>query len=262
MIATEIANQFVSARRSGRALSDYPGSIPDSLAAAYAVQDAAIKFVSLPVVGWKVGRIFPPLSEQYGADRLAGPIFSTTKQCDDKAAAGSIFTNGFGAAEAEFLIKIGTDLPTGKQDYTLDEAASHISAVHVGIEIASSPLPTINALGPAVTVSDFGNNNGLIIGAQIDDWQTSSFADWDVALAVDGIEVGSGTANAFPDGPVGSVRFLLNNLGARNIAIEAGTWVSSGAVTGVHQVKAGQVVRALFGKKLMVNCTIEAAPIS
>jgi 2-keto-4-pentenoate hydratase len=262
MIATEIANQFVSARLSGRALSDYPGPIPDSLSAAYAVQDAAMQFLSKPVVGWKVGRIFPPLSDQFGADRLAGPIFATTVQHDDATAAGLIFTDGFGAAEAEFLIKIENDLPVGKQDYSLDEAAAQISAVHVGIEIASSPLPTINELGPAVTVSDFGNNNGLIIGPQISDWQTSNFTDWDVALEVDNVEVGRGAASAFPDGPIGSVRFLLNNLGSRGIAVTAGTWISSGAVTGVHQVIAGQKVRAVFGKELSVNCTIEAAPIS
>lgn len=262
MIATEIANQFVSARISGRALPDYPGPIPDSLASAYAVQDAAIQLVGQPVVGWKVGRIFPPLSEKFGADRLAGPIFATTIHHDAETAAGSIFADGFGAAEAEYLIKIGSDLPVGKQDYSLDEAAAQISAVHVGIEIASSPLPTINQLGPAVTVSDFGNNNGLIIGPQIDAWPTSNFAEWDVALHVNDVEVGRGTASAFPDGPIGSVRFLLNNLGSRGIAVTAGTWISSGAVTGVHQVTAGQKVRAVFGKELSVNCTIEAAPVN
>jgi 2-keto-4-pentenoate hydratase len=262
MIATEIASQFVSARLSGRALSDYPGPIPDSLSAAYAVQDAAIQCVGQPVIGWKVGRIFPPLSDHFGAERLVGPIFATTVQRDDETASGLIFTNGFGAAEAEFLIRIGGDLPVGKTDYSLDDAAAQISVVHVGIEIASSPLPTINELGPAVTVSDFGNNNGLIIGPQIGDWQTTNFAGWDVALEVDNVEVGRGAANAFPDGPIGSVRFLLNNLGGRGIAIPAGTWISSGAVTGVHQVTAGQKICAVFGTEFSVNCTIEAAPIS
>ena len=261
MIAAEIANQFVTARRVGRHLSAYPGPLPESLSAAYAVQDAAISFLEKPVIGWKVGRIFPPLSDTFGANRLAGPIFATTRFSEPKAAAGLVFTGGFGAAEAEFLICIASDLPVGKQDYTLDEAAAQIDAVHVGIEIASSPLPTINELGPAVTVSDFGNNNGLIIGQAIPDWQSSNFADWVVRLEIDGSVAGSGSANAFPDGPLGSVRFLLNNLGERGIAIKAGTWISSGAVTGVHQVTPGQSVKAFFDTSLLVSCTIEAAPI-
>ncbi len=261
MIATNIANQFVAARRHGRHLPEYPGPIPESLSAAYAVQDAAIHATGQSVIGWKVGRIFPPLSETFGANRLAGPIFTSHTLSADAVASGNIFTGGFGAAEAEFLIKIGSDLPLGKHDYTLDEAERQIEAVHVGIEIASSPLPTINELGPAVTVSDFGNNNGLIIGQAIPDWQNSNFADWVVRLEIDGTVAGSGSANSFPDGPLGSVRFLLNNLGERGIAIKAGTWISSGAVTGVHQVTAGQSVQAFFDTSLLVSCTIEAAPI-
>jgi 2-keto-4-pentenoate hydratase len=262
MTAQEIASQFVAARLSGRALPDYPGPIPDSLAGAYSVQDAAIASFDQPIIGWKVGRIFPPLSDRFGADRLAGPIFSTTTQHNDDAVVGRIFTGGFGAAEAEFLIKIGADLSPGKSDYTLEEAAAQISAVHIGIEIASSPFPSINELGPAVTISDFGNNNGLIIGPHIEAWRTSKFADWDVVLEVDGVEIGKGAANSFPDGPIGSVRFLLNNLGSRGIAIKAGTWISSGAITGVHKVEAGQKVCAVFGNDISVKCSIEAAPIS
>ena len=37
----------------------------------------------------------------------------------------------------------------------------------IGIEIASSPLVNINDYGPAVVASDFGNNAGLLLGAEI-----------------------------------------------------------------------------------------------
>ena len=40
--AVKIADRFLSARRSAGALPDYPGEMPTSLDAAYAVQDAAI----------------------------------------------------------------------------------------------------------------------------------------------------------------------------------------------------------------------------
>lgn len=261
MTAAEIAKHFVLARQRGQHFTHYPGRAPDTLASAYAVQDAAIAAFDQPVIGWKVGRIFPPLSDSFGANRLAGPIFTATTSSETQPVAGQVFIGGFGAAEAEFLIKIAADLPIGKQDYTLDEVSHLIAAVHIGIEIASSPLPTINELGPAVTISDFGNNNGLIVGASIDNWQASNFADWTVALQIDGTVVGQGSANSFPDGPIGSMRFLLNNLGERGIPIQAGTWISSGAITGVHQVAPGQFVSASFGPTLSVNCTIEAAPI-
>lgn len=261
--AIDIAEKFVAARRAGTALPDYPGALPQALDAAYAIQDAAIDRFDGPVSGWKVGRIHPPLSLELGSDRLAGPIFaSSVQQANGHLKAGKIFEGGFGAVEAEFLIRLGDGIDSAKTTYSLEEAAAHIDAVHVGLEIASSPFPGINTLGPLVTISDFGNNNGIIIGAAINNWQDSGFADWDVSLSIDGVEAGTGTAAAFPDGAIGAVRFLLENLAARGIQVPAGTWVSSGAVTGVHVVHAGQQVKASFGGQFSVSCTIEAATAS
>lgn len=258
--AIDIAEKFVAARQAGTALPDYPGAMPQALESAYAIQEAAITRFGGSISGWKVGRIHPPLSLELGVDRLAGPIFANSvQQANGGAQAGLIFDGGFGAAEAEFLILLDADINPSKTSYTLEEAAAHIDAVHVGLEIASSPFPGINTNGPLVTISDFGNNNGVIIGPVIADWTASGFADWTVSLSIDGVEAGTGTAAAFPNGAIGSVRFLLENLAARGIAVPAGTWVSSGAVTGVHAVQIGQRVDAHFGDNFSVSCTIEAA---
>jgi 2-keto-4-pentenoate hydratase len=252
-----IAEIFVAARRSGRAIDAFPGKVPETLSAAYHVQEAAIAQFAEKIIGWKVGRIFPPLSEQFGKDRLCGPIFENAVQSAHNAT-GLIYDGGFGAAEAEFLLRIGTAPEAGKVKFTLDEAAALIDSVHVGIEIASSPLASINALGPPVIISDFGNNNGLIMGDEIPAWRTSGFADWTVTTRIDGVEVGSGKASAFPDGPIGAVRFLLETLAARGIATPAGTWISTGAVSGVHTVEIGQQVEACFGDGYVVKCAIGA----
>ena len=256
--ADMIAAAFVAARKAGHGLAAFPGPVPATLDEAYGVQNAAIVGYG-DIGGWKVGRIWPPLSVAFGSDRLAGPIFAASIQTVNGAGVrvGYVYADGFGAAEAEFLLRIGQDLQPGTR-YSLAEAADMVDAVHVGIEIASSPLPTINDLGPPVIVSDFGNNNGLIIGPEVRNWQTSGFADWPVTLFIDGVEAGGGLANAFPDGPLGSVRFLLNHLSARGIVVPAGTWISSGAVTGVHPVAPGQSVEARFGASLKTNCMIAA----
>lgn len=261
-----IAARFVAARRDVRGLADYPGAIPQTLDNGYAIQDRAIGLTNLPIGGWKVGRIMPPLSERYGSDRLAGPIFVPTilavdaaSRTDGKPVSMPIFAEGFGAAEAEFLLRIGAAPDPQKTRFTLDEAAALIDAVHVGIEIASSPLGAINDLGPAVTVSDFGNNNGLVIGAPIPDWRESGFDSWPVALLIDGVEAGRGRGDAMPDGPIGAARFLFELMARRGIALMPGQWISSGAVTGVHPVTPGARVEARFGDDYTVSCTIEAA---
>jgi 2-keto-4-pentenoate hydratase len=254
--ARRIAEAFVSARKAGTALPDYPGDLPATLAEAYAIQDAAIAFDGRPVVGWKVGRIARPLD---GADRLAGPIFAgTVADAAIDPVPMPIFADGFGAAEAEFLLRVGTAPDLARQDYTNDEAAALIDRVCVGIEIASSPFPGIHAGGPAVTVSDFGNNNGLVVGEAIPDWRDLDLNAWPVELRINGDVAGRATAATMLDGPFGAARFLFGHLARRGIAVAPGTWISSGAVTGVHQVVPGDRVEARFDERLSLECVIRA----
>ncbi len=258
--SSQIAGRFLDARRAAAGLADYPGDFPATLDEAYAIQDSAIARWGRPVIGWKVGRVHPPLSERFGTDRLGGPIFAR-----DSAAPGGVpvempvFADGFAAGESEFLLRLGKAPPTGKMEFTLDEAADLIGAVHIGIEIASSPLRAINELGPIAVVSDFGNNNGLVVGPEIPDWRSSGFEQWTVSTLIDGVEVGTGRAAAFPDGAIGAARFLFELLAARGIALEPGQWISSGAVTGVHRAHPGQLVEARFGEGFAIACRLVAA---
>ena len=256
--STVIAERFLAARRSASGLAHYPGRFPATLEEAYAVQDEAIARWGKPVIGWKVGRILPPLAEKFGADRLAGPIFHSDRATLDQNPEMPVFGAGFAAGEAEFLLRIGTRPPVGKARFSLDEAAGLIDAVHVGIEIASSPLGSINALGPIAVISDFGNNNGLVVGREIDDWRASGFDEWPVSTWIDGVEVGTGRASAFPGGSIGSARFLFELMARRGITLEPGQWISSGAVTGVHDALPGQMVEARFGADLVVACSLTA----
>lgn len=253
-----IAGRFLDARRAAAGLDAYPGPLPDSLDAAYAIQDEAISRWARPVVGWKVGRIQPPLSARFGTNRLGGPIF-------DQVPAGEapvvmpVFDRGFAAGEAEFLLRIGATPPAGQTVFTLADAVGLIDAVHVGIEIASSPLGAINDIGPMAVISDFGNNNGLVVGPAIPNWRTSGFEDWMVETWIDGVPVGTGQARDFPDGAIGAARFLFELMARRGIALVPGQWISSGAVTGVHAAKAGQLVETRFNGGLAVACRLIAA---
>ncbi len=256
--AVAIAERFLSARRTASGLPAYPGNLPTSLDQAYQIQDAAITGWAKPIVGWKVGRIMPPLDAQFGADRLSGPIFHQVDAQDGTVPTMPVFEQGFGAGEAEFLLRIAGPLPAGKTEFSLDEAADLIDAVHVGIEIASSPLGDINRIGPMAVVSDFGNNNGLVIGPAVPDWRTSGFEDWTVVTRVDGQQVGTGRAASFPNGAIGAAAFLFTLMARRGIALEAGQWISSGAITGIHDAGPGQLVETEFDGRFTVACRLDA----
>lgn len=255
--AEAIARAFVDARHSGGVLADYPGGkLPASLDEAYRIQERAIGLHGGRVAGWKVGRIADPLVATYGSNRLAGPIFDTgvVYAGEGDMPEMPVFGDGFAAAEAEYLLQLG-DLPANfDRAWSNGAVAAYVSRVCVGIEVASSPFPGINEHGPAVTVSDFGNNNGLVVGAELAGEQ--GFLDWKVALTIDGEEAGTGTAGAMLDGPFGAVRFLFEQARDRGLPLVAGQWISTGAVTGVHPVCPGAVVEARFGDDMAVRCMI------
>lgn len=259
--AKSIAEAFVSARRNAAALADYPGIEPADLADALAIQDAAIPLFGEVVAGWKVGRINSPWLEKLGANRLPGPIFASRVQhaAHGMLSTGDIFHNGFGAAEAEFVFRLGAAPKSGTKELSLSETAGLVDAVFIGIEVASSPFPGINIRGPLVTISDFGNNNGLILGQEIPDWHNAGLIDWVISAKIDGVPVGEGRASAFPDGPLGSVKYLVENLLSRGIKIEPGLLISTGAVTGVHEITSGQKFEAQFGDFGEIGCQIAFA---
>jgi 2-keto-4-pentenoate hydratase len=253
--AKAVAEAFVAARREKRALTSYPGEAPSDLG----IQDIAIGLDGRTIAGWKVGKINPPTDAQLGSNRLAGPIFadSVVTISDGEAPEMPVFAHGFAAAEAEFLLHVAAGWNgTVPQDDAATRAL--LDRVHLGIEVASSPYPGINADGPPVTVSDYGNNYGMIVGPLLEGWQSVDFDTLVVRLEIDGEVAGENTTAAMLDGPLGAVRFLLGNLAARKIDCSGGTWVSTGAVTGVHPVVPGQQVVATFEGQGTVACGITA----
>ncbi|MDQ0463668.1 2-keto-4-pentenoate hydratase [Caulobacter ginsengisoli] len=258
---SDIATRFVRARRAAVSLPGYPGDAPADLATGYAVQDTAIPLWGTPVVGWKVGRIMPEFHDKLGADRLGGPVFAdrlwTAKA--GETLAFPVIPGGFAAVEAEFIYRLGTDAPAGKTDWTPDEAVGLVETLLFGVEIAGSPLATINALGPTVVASDFGNNAGLILGGEIPGWRDRSPESMTCETFIDGALVGSGSAASLPGGPTASLAFLLGSCAARGRPLKAGDLVSTGAATGIHDITAGQSARIVFDGFGEILCLAETA---
>ena len=250
--ALQIARAFVSARDRAVPLVDFPGPLPPDMRYAYTVQEAAIGLRQDTVAGWKVGLVPPPEQAALHATRLAGPIFSSTVFRADAAVRLPAITGGFAAIEVELLAAVGRDAPPEKTDWTAAEAATMVGAWHLGVEFAASPLATINDLGAAVVVCDFGNNSGLVVGGRI---EAADPAQLIFRTTIDGKQVGQASAAGLPGGPLESVRFLLGHLAQRRRPLRAGDWVSTGAITGVHRAFPGQHASAEFlgGERIDVS---------
>ena len=274
MSIDDIAQRFVTARRAATALDGYPGDIPQRLEESYAIQDRAIALWDQPIVGWKIGRLAPDKQPLHGTERLAGPIFAPTfKHYMGQPLTLPVFTGGFAAVEAEFVFRIDHDADPDKTEYSEEEALRLIDAVFAGVEMAGSPLATINALGPTVVASDFGNNFGLILGeklAEFDSDATVHSLGEDAVKAftarteIDGVVVGDAGLFAMPNGPLKAIAWLAGHLAGRGRPLTRGQLISSGATTGIHDITPGQSSRVRFsgpsGQTVIDVQTVVASP--
>lgn len=242
----ETARNLVDARVLRTARETYAGTdIPPDLATAYAIQSRAVKLWPDELVGFKVGGIPPKFRDQYPADWLAGPVFAKNVFYAEPGQTLDfpVYQDGFAAFEPELILQVRSDAWRAHESWSAELARGTVERVFLGAEIAASPNINVNVLGPGSIISDFGNNAGIIIGGEID------LADFDKALSVvtetriDGEHINKCPPNAAPAGPLGALAFLFNHLGANSALYDLPEtlFVSSGAITGVHESHVGAV---------------------
>jgi 2-keto-4-pentenoate hydratase len=255
---TSIAEQFVSARLRAIALPKYPGNVPADTASAYVCQDNAIKLWPDQIAGWKVARIPPDWAQKFPEPRLNGPVFSRNVHvvAPGELASCPVFENGFAAVETEVVIRVGHDAPAEKMQWSIAESLDYIGSVHIGIEVASSPLATLNESGPGAVISDFGNNWGVVVGAEIPAWRTIKTID--CGAYIDGLEVGARPVS-MEQGPLSAFAFTLGKCASRGLPLRAGAWITTGMITGVHDIRIGQTSRHTFAGHGEVGCHIVRA---
>jgi 2-keto-4-pentenoate hydratase len=254
--AEAIAARLVAARRAGQSLEAFPGDLPATLSEAYAIQEAAIALWPDTIVGWKIGVVPPVLRTVLGAERMAGPIFSCSLRksaSSDAAVRFPVFEGGFAAVEAELVFCMGEDAPPGRTDWKAAEALELVGSVHLGVETAGSPMPMINDIGPLAVVSDFGNNAGLVLGPEVSGWR-ERLDEVSARTEIEGRVVGEGSPNSLPGGPVAGLCYLLAHLASRDRPLRKGQLVSSGAITGVHGIRAGERARIVFDRDGEIRC--------
>jgi len=257
MNADDTASQFVNARLQARPLTAFPGILAPDLAAAYDCQLRAIARWPDRIAGWKVARIGATWHSRYAEERLIGPVFARNVHPFTGIPVDCpVFDGGLAAVEAEIGIVVSADAAPGKTDWNAGSATELVGQVCIGVEIASSPLATLNDLGPGAVVSDFGNNWGVILGAPLNDWRSASALP--VETYIDGALVGS--APVVPGGaPLEALAFAANKAALLGLPLRGGAYISTGMITGVHDIRVGQRARLVFADRGEILCRITAA---
>lgn len=243
-----ISSALRTARLRNAFFDRFPGRLPTSLEQAYAIQNQSIIDWQDTISGWKVGGIATPFDTKLNSSRLVGPIFTRSIQTARRQHPNimPVFAQGFAAVEAEFVVQLLDCATFDLQSTSIDQTTKFIRSVHIGAEIASSPLRDINGIGPMAVISDFGNNYGLVIGPEFRDWNPDSLSEILVTTSIDERIVGSRTAELGEKGPIGAVDFLIRHLHAQGKTNTDGLFVSTGAITGIHEMELGSIAVVRF----------------
>lgn len=257
----DVAARFVEARKRGRGLATFPGPVPRSLDDAYAIQAHAIDLWPDHVAGWKVGRLTPALADRYGIDRFIGPVFASfvTWANDGRERDFPVFTGGSAAFEAEYVAMMKECLPPQTGSFSPTTARHLVKALHIGVEIAGSPLAGMPQFDSLASIADLGNNNGQIIGASLPLDLLDNPVLMPCATRIDGNLVCSANAADLPGGPLAAITFALTQATRLGRPISAGQFISTGAVTGMHWISVGQRCDATFGPWGRMQC--RAVPV-
>ena len=245
----EVSRRLVAARLSAKPMADFPGRLPATLEKAYAIQSASADRWPDKVAAWKVGKLSAPDRERFKAERLAGPIFKSTIRTASPGAceAMAIYEGGFAAIEAEYALELGSAVLPSDKNYSDEELADLVRAVYGVAEIASSPMALVNELGAMSVISDFGANAGLVVGPKISGWRSLGPESLFASVAVDDFTVGEANPEPIERNALQALRFLIGLSASRGIALAEGALVSTGALTGVHEVQARSTAHVGFG---------------
>ncbi len=241
-MTSEIARRLWEARRSAAARPDFPGEVPGDLETAYAIQDEVRRLSGRSLAGWKAAMIHPQLRQALGGDRLAGPLFEDNIWSAEggRPVQVPVFAGGEAALEAEFVVRLGRDLTAADGPFTPESVADAVGSLHIGAEVAASPIASIVSLGSAAMIADLAFNAGAIVGAEIPDWRSHKPEELLARVTIDGRMVGEGDAAKVPGGPLAALAFVADFVTGRGGSLAAGQTILTGATTGVHPIGPGR----------------------
>lgn len=201
-----------------------------SIAEAYEIQDlVAEKRIESgeSIAGYKVGCTSEAIRSQFGlTEPICGRLFRPHILEEGVSIDRTSYANC--AIEPEMILKIGTDL--GKAEMSDKDLIDGIEFVSPGIEIHNYTFwqgqPTLQEL-----ICSGGIHAGLVVGKTKVSPNELRFGDEMFSVYKDNIRVTSEPATKIMEGPLHSLRWLVNFLTARGDYLKKGSLVIPGSPT-------------------------------
>lgn len=244
--AEKAAALLIAARRDGAGIDALPaGAEPATLEDAYAIQDAIIAGIDVPLAGWKVALTNDEAQRRAKADEpAAGPLFAPFIHMSPNVIdRDADCVSGF---ECEFAVQLAMDLPASGAPYDANSVAAAVASLHPAIEVTGIRLGNRASLGVLGTVTDHAGNFSLVCGPAVENWHSLDLPACTVRHLVDGDEIAASDGANVLGNPLNALAWLANHLAGRGHELKAGQWITTGAATGPLPAPVGSTVTADF----------------
>ena len=238
--AETAARALVDGYATNTAVQAFPeGSAPESVAAAYAIQDAAVALSGEPIGAWKVGPASADFPETC-APILASRVLKTP----------ATFPNALRlkAVECEVAFRLARDLPPGDGPYTSEQARAAVAGAMVAIEVVETRYAGWPVESRVWALADNQSNHALVVGPEIPLPDQATIDALTATLALG--ETVKPADKGFPGGdPFALIAWLASHVGTRAPALaerglKAGDIITTGSWNGVDFAADGMTVRA------------------
>lgn len=252
-----LADLLAAARRDGRQITALPADLlPATAAEAYAVNALVAARLGWEPLGWKIAGTTAAVREKLGLD---GPIYGRTfrrfRAASPARLSASLLLDPL--VECEFFVTLARALPPRTAPWTMAEVQAAIGAVHAGIEVAECRL-TGEALAHRTAILADGSASGwYVFGDAIPAWR-EGLAPVAVMLEVDGAPRRHGSGAEVMGDPLVPLLWLAEARRRWGDGLAAGETISTGSMTGMLRIQAGQRVRARFGAEATVEIAFDA----
>lgn len=242
------ARHILEARRSGVLIDALPASAQlQSMEEGYAVQRSLIAQWPDRIAGWKVGATSKEVQALFGiSEPIYGPVFQSQVFQSPATIPARHFHHRL--LESEFVFRFATAIPSRSKPYARSEIIGAVDALLPAIEIIDPRFSFLTGRHASQVVADFCANGGAVLGKSCSDWRNIDLSSQVVSLSINGAERQSGTGAIVLDSPLNVLDWFVNVLSLHGGAIEAGQFVMTGTMTGLHAPQPSHVAKADFGR--------------
>ena len=238
---------LLDAERSGEPVGELPtGAVPSSRPEAYAAQAAWAR--GERIAGWKIAATSLAGQRHLQVDGPLGGLTSEAMLVDPDRPI-SLAGNRMRLAELEFAFRLDRELAPRAAAYTVEEVVDAAGELLLSWELPSTRYADVAAVGTLPLILDNACGHRLALRpATEQDWKNADLSAVEVRASNSNGTVHPGhSSNALGD-PRIALTWLVNELSAAGITVQAGQFMTTGVCTDPLPIAGGETITGDWGR--------------